>query len=92
MIKLVKIVKSPNPLKKYRAYFSDGDHTDFGASGYEDFTTHGDVERRDRYRLRHAKDLKTKDFKKPGYLSYFILWNKPSFDASVADYKNRFNL
>lgn len=92
MVKLLKIVRSPDTTKKYRAYFSDGKHTDFGASGYEDFTTHGDEDRRERYKIRHQKDLKTKDPTRSGYLSYYILWNKPTFDASVADYKKRFNM
>jgi len=54
-----------------------------------DFTIHKDKERRERYISRHKKDLKTKDPMKPGYLSMFILWNKPSLRASLADYKRR---
>ncbi len=92
MVKLDKIIRSPNSLKKYRAFFNDGSHSDFGASGYEDFTQHKDENRKERYRIRHKKDLDTKDPTRSGYLSYYILWNKPSFDASVADYKKRFNM
>lgn len=92
MVKLLKIVKSPNTLKKYRAYFDNGRHTDFGASGYEDFTTHKDVDRRNRYDMRHKKHENWNDPFSAGALSKWILWNKPSFEASVADYKKRFNM
>jgi len=86
---LNKIVKSPNDRKKYRAFFSDGSFTDFGAVGYDDYTTHKDVDRWNNYITRHQKDLRTNDPRRAGYLSMFILWNKPSFAASVKDYQKR---
>jgi len=88
-IKLIEVKASPVSGKKLRAVFSDGSHTDFGASGYSDYTRHGDRERRDRYIERHAKDLRTADPTRAGYLSMFILWNKPTVEASVADYRKR---
>lgn len=91
-LKLVKIVKSPNKLKKYRAYFSDGKHTDFGATGYSDFIKHKNPERKKRYISRHISRENWKAPKTAGALSLYILWNKPTFRASVADYKKRFNL
>ena len=39
---------------------------------------------------RHEKDLQTKDFTRPGYLSYYLLWDKPTIGASITSYKNRF--
>ncbi len=54
-----------------------------------DYTKHKDKKRRNRYISRHKKDLRTNDPMRPGYLSMFILWNKPSFKASLADYKRR---
>lgn len=91
-LKLIKIVKSPRPEKKLRAYFSDGSHTDFGASGYSDFTIHRDPERRDRYDSRHKSREDWKNPKTAGSLSKWILWNKPSLKASISDYKKKFNL
>ena len=59
----------------------------------EDYTTHKDKERRSRYRARHKKDLKTKDYTRAGYLSYYILWgDKTNFKEAVKDYKKKFNL
>ena len=88
-LRLSKLSKSPIKGKKYRAHFSDGTHTDFGASGYSDFTKHKDPERMKRYLARHKKRENWANLKSPGALSRYILWNKPSFSASVADYKRR---
>lgn len=87
-VKLKSVTKSPVSGKKWRATFEDGT-TDFGATGYSDYTKHKDKERRDRYIQRHEKDLDTDDPTRAGYLSMFILWNKPSMEASIADYKRR---
>jgi len=68
-------------------------HTDFGASGYEDYTTHKDVARRESYLSRHKKDLDTEDPTRAGFLSYYILWGpSTSFAENVRLYKNRFHL
>jgi hypothetical protein len=44
------------------------------------------------YRIRHKKDLMTKNPTKAGFLSYYILWASPDFEANVRAYKNRFHL
>ena len=59
----------------------------FGARGYEDFTTHGDVERRERYRIRHQHD-RIDDPYAPGFWSMWALWGesddlKTAFAAAV---------
>lgn len=65
----------------------------FGAAGMDDFTITKDKDQRERYRLRHKKDLETKDPTKPGYLSYYLLWgNSTSLNENIKDYKKRFNL
>lgn len=94
----VDIKKSPKKDKKLRATFKDKDgkvikQTDFGAKGMSDYTIHKDKERRARYRKRHKKDLDTKDFKRAGYLSYYVLWGDSSdLDTAIKDYKKRFKL
>lgn len=57
----------------------------FGQQGAEDYTIHKDRNRRASYRDRHRRDLRTKDPQRRGFLSYFILWNKPTLEASVED-------
>lgn len=86
----MKLIKSPITGKKWRAIFNDGSHEDFGAAGYQDYTQHKDKKRRDSYRRRHIKDLLTKDPKRAGFLSWYILWNEPTIEASLRDYKSRF--
>lgn len=94
-MKLLRIVPSSNPKKKYDAIF-EGESgrtkkVSFGAKGMEDYTMHKDMARKERYLARHKA---REDWNKPdsaGALSRWILWNQPTFTASVADYKRRFN-
>jgi len=100
MIKLLKIEKSENKNKKWQAIFeiekNDKKKLKIVSFGYNnpddkqnDFTRHGDLERRNRYIIRHTKDLKTNDPMRAGYLSMFILWNLPTLKSSVNDYNKR---
>ena len=96
MVKLV-VSKSDKKDKKYKAVFTYEDGktktSHFGAKGMEDYTTHKDKERRSRYRARHKKDLKTNDYTRAGYLSYYILWgDKTNLKDAIKDYKKRFKL
>jgi len=57
------------------------------------YIDHQDKEIRKNYRARHKKDLDTKDYKRAGFLSYYILWgDKTNLKDAVADYKKKFNL
>jgi hypothetical protein len=96
-LKLIKIVKSPKPKKKYRAYFSDGTHTDFGAKGMQNYggvgkERHLDKERKKRYISRHKSRENWNSPKTAGSLSRWVLWNKDTLRKSIADYKKRFKL
>ena len=96
MTKLLKVVKSDRPGKKWKAVFDvDGRSktTHFGASGMQDYTQHHDQERRERYRQRHKKDLETHDPTRAGYLSWYLLWgDSTSLESNLAAYKRRFSL
>ena len=92
----IVISKSTNKNKKLMAEFFDGDKkiktTHFGSTGMDDYTLTGDKKARDKYRVRHKKDLDTKDPTRAGYLSYYILWgDSTSRDKNIKDYKKRFN-
>lgn len=91
-LKLVSIKKSPIKTKKLRATFSDGTHTDFGAAGMSDYTKHKDPERKKRYISRHRARENWNKPKTAGALSLYVLWNKPSLQDSIKDYKRRFKL
>jgi hypothetical protein len=94
----VKITPSIIDSKKYTAIFYDENKkkiktTQFGATGYEDYTTHGDEERKKRYIERHKNANENwADYKSAGSLAYHILWNKPTFTASYNDYVKKFKL
>jgi len=91
-IKLISIKKSTNKGKKLMATFETNGRKKiihFGAAGASDFTKHGDITRRNRYIFRHHKDLGTGNPIRAGYLSMFVLWNKKSLQASIADYRRR---
>ena len=96
MTKLISVTKNHLPDKKLDATFeTDGRRktTAFGARGYDDYTKAHDKSQRDRYRNRHAKDLRSGDPTSAGHLSYYLLWGQhPSLRANLADYKRRFNL
>ena len=92
MIKVIEFKKLKSGKKKYQITFIKNGKKyirKFGAAGMSDFTIHKDKTRRNRYISRHKKDLKTRDPMKPGYLSMYILWNKPSIQSSLKDYKRR---
>jgi len=101
MTKLIKIIKSDKPLKKWTAIFKlDNGKEKKVHFGYNnkndknnDYTLHNDKVRRERYRKRHAKDLKTNDPLRAGYLSYYILWgDSTNIKTNIADYRKRFSL
>ena len=92
----VIIKKSTNAKKKYMAIFYDGEKkvktTHFGAANMSDFTKHKDEARKKNYLNRHQARENWQDYKSAGSLSRYILWNKPTLRASIADYKKRFRL
>jgi len=86
----MRLVDSPLKGKKWRAIFNDNSFTDFGAIGYTDYTLSKDPERKARYLNRHRKNENWNDPKSAGALSRWILWNEPTIEASLRDYKRRF--
>jgi hypothetical protein len=88
----MKIIKSPNASKKYRAIFDNGKHTDFGASGYSDYISSKDEAKKKAYIARHKVNENWSDPYTAGTLSRYILWNLPTLQDSINDYKKRFSL
>ena len=64
--------------------------THFGAANYSDYTIHKDSERKKRYLKRHRYNENWNDPTTAGYLSRWILWNKPTITESIKDTNNRF--
>jgi hypothetical protein len=96
MLRLKTIKKSHRPEKKFDAVFlRDGREKtiSFGAAGMSDYTKHKNVTRRARYLKRHSG--MGENWSQPdtaGALSRWILWNKPTFAASLADFRRRFKV
>jgi hypothetical protein len=91
----VQLIKATNGKNKYTMIFYDHlrkkvKTINFGAVGYDDYTTHKDLQRKMNYIQRHEA---REDWSNPmtaGTLSKFLLWNKPSLSASYKDFRNRF--
>jgi len=108
MPKLLKIIPSDVKNKKYSAYFllDNGKEKkiSFGQAGARDFTLISnpkskfylaDKKEREKvksaYRARHSKDPINNPLT-PGSLSYYVLWDLPSFAGSISKFKRKFNL
>jgi Family of unknown function (DUF5754) len=96
-LRLKTVRRSHKKEKKWDAVFVKPDGKEktvpFGARGMSDYTKHKDKTRKQRYLKRHSgmgEHWNKPDT--PGALSKWILWNKPSFKASLADFKKRFDL
>ena len=88
----VKKTSSIDSNKKYVATFSDGSKVQFGAKGYTDYTLSKDKKRKELYLARHESRENWNNPFSAGALSRWILWNKPTVQASIRNYKIRFNL
>jgi hypothetical protein len=102
MTKLIEIKESSRKGKKYTAVFEldtgKKKTVHYGAAGMSDFTIYSKEdkihaeERKKLYLMRHKDHEDWSDPTSAGALSRWTLWNKPSFEASVADFKKRFSL
>ena len=106
--RLCRIVTSHKADKKYDAVFRDKSCpcgprevpqcgrkekiVPFGAAGYTDFVTSKDEDRKALYIQRHEKNENWNDPLSPGALSRYILWNKTTLKASIADFRKRFGV
>ena len=82
---------------RFVATFSDGVRTEkttrFGHKDYQCYLDHKDKARRQRYRIRHMKDLQTMDPTRAGYLSWYLLWgDSTSLEVNIKAYKKKFGL
>jgi hypothetical protein len=84
-------VEEINKNKRYKAFFSDGSTVQFGQTKPKrgTFIDTKDKELKENYIKRHESDLDTLDPTRAGYLSMFLLWNKPTLSASIKDFNKR---
>lgn len=91
------VSKSPLKTKKYKVVVYDKNDDKkktihFGAKGYEDFTIHGDNERKYRYIDRHKGKEDWNDPFTAGFWALHALWNKPTLQGSLNDIKRNFDI
>ena len=102
-MKLLSIKPSERPSKKYVATFcmcdgatkccdTERKKVNFGLRGSSTFLDHKDEKKRQAYVARHRVNENFNDPISAGSLSRYILWNKTTLLASIADFKRRFNL
>lgn len=97
-MKLKSIKPANDNIHKFVATITTDEGKDrivrFGAAGMSDYTKHKDPERKERYLKRHEarEDWTKSGVLTPGFWSRWVLWNLPSFQESVRDVRQRFDL
>ena len=88
----VVIKKSNTKGKKFDAVINDKKTVSFGSAGASDYTKHKDPERKERYIARHKKNENwTKSgVDTAGWLSRFILWEKPTLKGAVENANKKY--
>ena len=82
--------KSDKPEKKFYIITNDNKKVYFGAAGYEDFTTHKDEARKQRYIARHKKNEDWDDINSVAFWSRFYLWEKPTKKEAYENIKKKY--
>ena len=82
--------------KRFKIIFYDREMrkvktTQFGDKRYDNYTIHKDDKRKELYRKRHHKD-NIDDPMSAGSLSWWLLWNEPTLEASIKEYERRFGM
>jgi hypothetical protein len=97
----VKFKKADDGIHKMTALFYKDAKTKtihFGAKGYGDYIKYykqdknlAEIKKKN-YIARHSVNENYKDPMLAGTLARYILWNKPTIEQSIKDFKSRFNL
>ena len=97
-IQLKGVTISENPDKKYKAEFIKNGTTveiiHFGDAEIADFTKHVDFELKQNYIVKNHNKCGEKwcEPMNDESLSRWILWNRPTLNGGIKDYKERFAL
>jgi len=78
-MQILKVVKSPNKQKRFRALFDNGTHLDFGIKNSYTYIDGADEDTRYNYLKRHYYNPNEKYFIdnliiSPSVLSYYLTW------------------
>lgn len=66
----------------------------FGSAFHSDYTVHKDKRRKQLYIIRHRKreNWNKSGIRTAGFLSRWLLWNKPSLEESIKNIEKNFNV
>ena len=83
---IIYISESTRADKKWKAAAEDHRTVHFGQRGADDFTIHRDEPKRQAYIARHGskESWGRSGVMTPGWLSRYLLWEKPSLDEAIA--------
>jgi hypothetical protein len=86
--------KSTRKDKKWKVETPEGKTIHFGAAGYSDFTLHKNLARKNLYIMRHQmnENWTKSGINTAGFWSYWLLWNKPTLEASIRDTERKFEI
>jgi hypothetical protein len=94
----LQILPSNNKNKRYDAFFIDDNDKlykkiSFGSPTMENYTMHGDKDRRYRYLVRHNKRENWNTPFSAGSLSRHILWgDSKNINKNISSFKKKFDL
>ena len=97
MYKFIKLEEADDKKHKYIVTLKNQktdrlNNIKFGAYGMDDFTITKNEEQKMRYIERHRKRENWNDPSTAGFWSYWILWNKPTLQASLKETLKKYNL
>ena len=98
MARLIRVVPSANPLKKYDAVFEGGKVVSFGGRRengvpYDDYLNSGNRMKREAYIARHRVNEDWTDPTSAGTLSRYLLWGESrKLSENLAAYRKRFSV
>jgi len=96
----VEIMKSKYPNKKFTIILYHADDgkkrktLQIGQAGAEDFTTHKDEKRKQKYIARHQarENHGISGITTRGFWALHLLWNKPTISESIKDIEQKFDV
>ena len=85
------ILEKSNRKNKKFVIIMDNMKHHFGQSGYEDYTIHKDIERKNRY-LKRTITQPQDNIHSPSFWSLNLLWNKTTLKDSIKDVEKKYNI
>jgi hypothetical protein len=98
MKKIVVYLQKGTGVKKYKVVILKPNGTrktvQFGAKGYSDYTKHKDKDRMKKYEARHKarENWGKSGLLTAGFWAKWILWNKPTLQASISSTASKFGI